>query len=117
MKEDRRDDDPTSDVPPEWRSFTVVGWHSFRDSHQYEDVKQVSFSISLDGPEVSSGLFGEESKQYFNIVIDNTNNSHRYDAQPETTILHMFRLFPNPVHNPAKLDRFIGLLWDDDGFW
>ena len=86
LKEHRDDDDPTSDVPPEWRSFTVVGWHSFRDSHQYEDVKQVSFSVSLDGPEVSSGLFGEESKQYFNIVIDNTNNSHRYDAQPETTI-------------------------------
>ena len=29
LKEHRDDDDPTSDVPPEWRSFTVAGWHSF----------------------------------------------------------------------------------------
>ena len=86
LKEDRDDDDPTSDVPPEWRSFTVVGWHSFRDSHQYEDVKEVSFSISLDGPESSTSLFGETTNQYFNIVIDNTNNSHQNDAVPETTI-------------------------------
>ena len=86
LKEDRDDDDPTSDVPPEWRSFTVVGWHSFRDSHQYENVKDVSFSISLDGPEMSSSLFGETTNQYFNIVVDNTNNSHSNDAVPETTI-------------------------------
>jgi len=86
LKEDRDDDDPTSDVPPEWRSFTVVGWHSFRDSHQYENVDEVSFSISLDGPEMSSSLFGEVTNQYFNIVVDNTNNSHSNDAVPETTI-------------------------------
>ena len=75
-----------SDIPPEWRSFNVAGWNTFRDSHQYEDVTEVSFALSLDGPEISSGLFGGESKQYFNIVIDNTNNSHRGDALPETTI-------------------------------
>ena len=86
LKEDRDDDDPTSDVPPEWRSFTVVGWHSFRDSHQYENVEEVSFSISLDGPEMSSSLFGDTTNQYFNIVVDNTNNSHSNDAVPETTI-------------------------------
>jgi len=93
---DRRDDNPTSDVPPEWRSFTVVGWHSFRDSHQYEDVKQVSFSISLDGPEISSGLFGDDTKQYFNIVIDNTNNSHSGDALPETTIAAYVSIVSEP---------------------
>ena len=86
MEEHRDDDDPTSDVPPEWRSFTVVGWHSFRDSHQYENVDQVSFSISLDGPEASSSLFGDATNQYFNIVIDNANNSHSNDAVPEATI-------------------------------
>ena len=78
--------DELSDISPEWRSFNLLGWNTFRDSHQYEDVKQISFSLSLDGPEVSSGLFGGEVKQYFNIVIDNTNNSHRDDALPETTI-------------------------------
>ena len=83
---DNDDDDPTNEVSPEWRSFTVVGWHSFRDVHQYEEITEVSFSVSLDGPEVSSGLFGESSVQYFNIVIDNTNNSHTNDAVPETEI-------------------------------
>ena len=79
-------DDVLSDISPEWRSFEVAGWNTYRDSHQYEDIKEVSFSLSLDGPETSSSLFGDETKQYFNIVIDNTNNSHRNDALPETTI-------------------------------
>jgi len=96
LKEHRDDDDPTSDVPPEWRSFTVAGWHSFRDSHQYENVKEVSFSISLDGPEISSGLFGESTNQYFNIVIDNTNNSHQNDAVPETMIVAYVSVVSEP---------------------
>ncbi len=96
LKEHRDDDDPTSDVPPEWRSFTVAGWHSFRDSHQYEDVKEVSFSISLDGPEISSGLFGDSTNQYFNIVIDNTNNSHQNDAVPETMIVAYVSVVSEP---------------------
>jgi hypothetical protein len=75
-----------SEISPEWRSFNIAGWQTFRDSHQYENIKEVSFSVSLDGPEISSGLFGGDSKQYFNIVIDNTNNSHSGDALPETTI-------------------------------
>ncbi len=79
-------DSELSDIAPEWRSFNVAGWQTYRDSHQYEDIKQVSFALSLDGPEISSGIFGDEAKQYFNIVIDNTNNSHRGDALPETTI-------------------------------
>ena len=96
LKEHRDDDDPTSDVPPEWRSFTVAGWHSFRDSHQYENIKEVSFSISLDGPEISSGLFGDSAKQYFNIVIDNTNNSHQNDAVPETMIVAYVSVVSEP---------------------
>jgi hypothetical protein len=75
-----------SDIAPEWRSFNVAGWQTFRDSHQYEDVKEISFSVSLDGPEISSGLFGGETNQYFNIVIDNTNNSHSGDALPKSAI-------------------------------
>ena len=49
-------------------------------------MDEVSFSISLDGPEMSSSLFGETTNQYFNIVVDNTNNSHSNDAVPETSI-------------------------------
>ena len=75
-----------SEIPPEFRSFNVAGWQTFRDSHQYENVEEVSFSVSLDGPEISSGLFGGDSLQYFNIVIDNTNNSHSGDALPEGMI-------------------------------
>ena len=96
LKEHRDDDDPTSDVPPEWRSFTVAGWHSFRDSHQYENIKEVSFSISLDGPEISSGLFGDSANQYFNIVIYNTNNSHQNDAVPETMIVAYVSVVSEP---------------------
>mgnify|MGYP000007564281 CR=1 FL=1 len=79
-------DSDVSDISPEWRSFDITGWNSYRDSHKYEDIKEVSFAISLDGPEISSSLFGGSSNQYFNIVIDNANNSHRNDALPETTI-------------------------------
>ena len=75
-----------SEIPPEFRSFNVAGWQTFRDSHQYENVEEVSFSVSLDGPEISSGLFGGDTIQYFNIVIDNTNNSHAGDALPESMI-------------------------------
>jgi len=82
----RDDDDQLDEVPPEWRSFTVSGWTSFRDSHQYENIDQVSFSVALDGPEIASGLFGGQSQQYFNIVVDNTNNSHKNDATPESEI-------------------------------
>ena len=51
LKEDRDDDDPTSDVPPEWR-FYCSGMAFFQRLHQYENVDEVSFSISLDGPEI-----------------------------------------------------------------
>ncbi len=84
--EDRRDDDPINEVPPEWRSFSFVGWNSFRDAHEYENVKQVTFSVSLDSPEISSSIFGGNQVQHFHLVVDNTNNSHTSDALPETTI-------------------------------
>ena len=31
-------------------------------------------------------MFGGQSQQYFNIVVDNTNNSHKNDATPESEI-------------------------------
>ena len=77
----------TSETSPEWRSFNILGWRSYRDSHQYEDITEVSFSVSLDGPESYSGLFGGDEIEYFHIVVDNTNNSHGNDAIPDSTIL------------------------------
>jgi hypothetical protein len=41
-------------------------------------------------------LFGDDSKQYFNIVIDNTNNSHSGDALPETTIAAYVSIVSEP---------------------
>jgi len=76
-----------SDVPPEWRSFDITGWRTYRDTHQYEDVEEVSFSVSLDGPEVHSGLFSEPTREYFYIVIDNTDNSHGDDAMNDGSVI------------------------------
>lgn len=75
-----------SDIPPEWRSFNFLGWKSFRDAHQYENVDKVNFALSLDGPEVYSGLFGNQDWQDFYIVIDTWDNVHDNDAQPPETI-------------------------------
>ena len=87
----------------------------FRDSHQYENIKEVSFSISLDGPEISSGLFGDSAKQYFNIVIDNTNNSHQNDAVPETMIVAYVSVVSEPRTTILpQLDSISSLLRIDD---
>ena len=77
----------TWEVSPEWRSFDVAGWSSYRDSHQYEQVQDVRFSVSLDGPEQYSGLFGDSSIEYFHILLDNTNNSHNNDANPDGSLM------------------------------
>ena len=79
----RGEGDDVPEISPEWRSFDISGWRSYRDSHQYEDVNDVSFSIILDGPEKYEGLFGNDEKEYFHIVVDNTNNSHGNDAVPD----------------------------------
>ncbi len=81
-----RQDRELQDIPVEWRSFRILGWNSFRDSHQYENVNQVTFSVSLDSPEVTTSIFGGTEIQHFYLVIDNTNNSHANDALPETTV-------------------------------
>ena len=75
-----------SDIPPEWRSFNFLGWKSYRDAHQYENVDEVNFALSLDGPEVYSGLFGGQDWQDFYIVIDTWDNVHDNDALPPETI-------------------------------
>ena len=77
----------TWELSPEWRSFDITGWSSYRDSHQYEQVQDVRFSVSLDGPEQYSGLFGDSSSEYFHILLDNTNNSHRNDANPDGSLM------------------------------
>ena len=77
----------TWELSPEWRSFDVTGWSSYRDSHQYEQVQDVRFSVSLDAPEEYSGFFDDGSIEYFHILLDNTNNSHRDDANPDGSLM------------------------------
>ena len=69
-----------SEVPPEWRSFNIIGWDSFRDSHQYESIDEVTFSVSLDGPEVYSTLWGDANWEQFYVVVDTWDNDHANDA-------------------------------------
>ncbi|RJU81007.1 MAG: hypothetical protein DWB99_07795 [Candidatus Poseidoniales archaeon] len=76
-----------SDIPPEWRSFNFLGWKTYRDAHQYEKVDSVNFALSLDGPEVYSGLFGDADWQDFYIVIDTWDNVHDNDELPPDAII------------------------------
>tara|TARA_B100001559_G_scaffold42535_1_gene31380 strand:+ start:2201 stop:3187 length:987 start_codon:yes stop_codon:yes gene_type:complete len=76
-----------SDIPPEWRSFNFLGWKTYRDAHQYEQVDSVNFALSLDGPEVYSGIFGDSDWQDFYIVIDTWDNVHDNDELPPDAII------------------------------
>ena len=75
-----------ADLPPEWRSFDVLGWDTFRDAHQYESIDEVTFSISLDGPEVYSNLWGDSQWEQFYIVVDTWDNDHSNDAPPPSMV-------------------------------
>jgi hypothetical protein len=74
------DDSVLSDIPPEWRSFTPNGWQSYRDVHQYEQRSEVTFSVSMDGPEVYKSFLGSNEWQDFYLVIDTWDNTHDDDA-------------------------------------
>jgi len=71
-----------SDLSPEWRSFNPSGWNTYRDVHQYESRDEVTFSLSLDAPEVYDSIFDSGSYQDFYLVIDTWDNSHDSDAEP-----------------------------------
>ena len=75
-----------ADLSPEWRSFNVLGWDTFRDAHQYESIDEVTFSISLDGPEVYSNLWGDSQWEQFYIVVDTWDNDHSNDAPPPSMV-------------------------------
>ena len=76
-----------SDLSPEWRSFNPAGWNTYRDVHQYENTAEVTFSLSLDGPEVYNSLFDSDTYQDFYLVIDTWDNSHDRDAQPQNEVV------------------------------
>ncbi|MDA0715477.1 MAG: hypothetical protein O3A74_02805 [archaeon] len=72
------DDDPS---PPEWQNFDISSWKSFRDVHEYENVDTATFSVSLDGPEAYTSIFGETVWDEFYLVIDAWDSSRTDDAQ------------------------------------
>ena len=74
------DNNLLSDIPPEWRSFNPLGWQSYRDVHQYEARSEVTFSVTMDAPEVYTSLFGNDEWQDFYLVIDAWDNTHDNDA-------------------------------------
>jgi len=76
-----------SEIPPEWRSFNFLGWKTYRDAHQYENVDKINFALSLDGPEVYNGLFGDSEWEDFYIVIDTWDNIHDNDAPAPDAII------------------------------
>ena len=80
-------DDLLSDIPPEWRSFNPIGWQTYRDVHQYEGREEVTFSVSLDGPEVYNSLFGGSEWQDFYLVIDAWDNTNDGDVESSNSVL------------------------------
>ena len=76
-----------SDIPPEWRSWNPLGWKSYRDAHEYEDVTSVNFALNLDKAEVYTPIWGGANWQDFYLVIDAWDNIHDADAgAPSTTV-------------------------------
>jgi hypothetical protein len=75
-------------IDPEWRSFDIWGWRSYRDAHEYEKIDEVALSISLDAPEIHQSMFGSDKWEDFYLVVDTWDNSHDSDADVPNKIVH-----------------------------
>ena len=75
-------------IDPEWRSFDIWGWRSYRDAHEYEQIDEVALSVSLDGPEIYRSIFGGDNWEDFYIVVDTWDNSHDSDAETPNKIVN-----------------------------
>ena len=75
-------------IPPEWRSFDILGWRTFRDAHEYENMDEVVMSVSLDAPEIYNNLFGGSNWEDFYVVVDTWDNSHDSDAEAPNKIVN-----------------------------
>ena len=77
--------DLEENIPVEWRGGL---WRSFRDSNDYENIREADFSVVLDKLEVHTSFLSEASYEEFVIIIDAIDNSHIQDAPaPHATIL------------------------------
>jgi len=75
-------------IDPEWRSFDIWGWRSYRDAHEYEKIDEVALSVSLDAPEIHQSIFGGDEWEDFFLVVDTWDNSHDSDADAPNKIVH-----------------------------
>lgn len=81
-------EDTLKNIDPEWRSFDILGWRTYRDAHEYENVDDIALSVSLDGPEYYSNFFGGSGWEHFYLVVDTWDNSHDSDANAPDSIVH-----------------------------
>ena len=81
-------EDSLKNIDPEWRSFDILGWRTFRDTHEYENTNEVAMSVSLDAPEIYSSLFGGTNWEDFYVVVDTWDNSHDSDAEAPNKIVN-----------------------------
>ena len=81
-------EDSLENIPPEWRSFDILGWRTFRDAHEYENMDEVAMSVSLDAPEIYNSLFGGSNWEDFYVVVDTWDNSHDSDAEAPNKIVN-----------------------------
>ncbi|MGY8702095.1 MAG: hypothetical protein ACKVHH_05235 [Candidatus Poseidoniales archaeon] len=77
--------DLEENIPVEWRGGL---WRTFRDSNDYENIRETDFSVVLDKLEIHSSFLSETSYEEFVILIDAIDNAHIQDAPaPHATIL------------------------------
>ena len=90
--------------------FQPLGWDTYHDAHQYENTTEVSFSVTLDSPEVWNTLWGEVTHDQFYIVVDAWDNSHSRDAElSHITFADVTVIVQERGTTRAKLDCFDNL--------
>jgi len=77
-----------SERAPELRRYDPLGWTTYRDVHAYEGVDGVSFSLSLDRPEVRTSFVEGESWDSFHLVVDTWDNGHGADMEAPEAIVY-----------------------------
>ncbi len=77
-----------SERAPELRRYDPLGWTTYRDVHAYEGVDGVTFSLSLDRPEVRTSFVEGESWDSFHLVVDTWDNGHGSDAVAAQAIVY-----------------------------
>ena len=75
----RGSDFDMSFIPVEWRDMST--WITFRDSHYYESITYVEFSVGIDSSGSAWSSLGLQDSQYqeFHLILDGWDNSRVSD--------------------------------------